>query len=386
MLARIVFAFVVVRSFASTAECGQDGLCDDTSLVQVKHSITHRGNPPSNIPKVTCRDPNNCKVYFVIDVQNGYDHDWLSETNNLPSEEFNCGWNNGLDLPDKFFEEINEELEKDDEWDFFVYTQDWLPGEITNRRGWKFKDYLTITAGNPGADINGRVKYSSFLNENGDKCREAFGCTDPKSKKRFLLHTKSIDDSMSSDLSREDLGPDGNPKPEGEGMSLPDKLTQLGLTKEKTTIVAAGLVTERCVKAAALTAKSLGYKKVMVDPWATQSSSLGVDTRVVPPADLEDETDGTIIYDSDRSATLKMMQLKGIGFWKSNKGEQSWHKTQLKFHMIGHSIAIQHEHDAKAKTNKDTTNDETDGSLKALASLGASAASKTASASEDDET
>lgn len=371
MLAKIVFASLVARSVASSAECGQDGLCDDTSLVQVKHSIAHGSNRTVATPPkpITCRDPNNCKVYFVIDVQNGYDHEWLKETGNLPQAEFNCGWNQGLNLPDKFFEEVNEELEKEDEWDLFVYTQDWLPGDVINaRRGWKFSDYLTITAGNPGADINSKIKYSSFLNKNGVACRGETGCTDPDSKKKFLLHTKSIDDSMSDDLSREDLAEDGQPKPEGEGLSLPGKLTQLGLTKDKTTIVAAGLVTERCVMSAAMTAKRLGYKHVYADPFGTQSSSLGAGMPV-PPSDLTNEVDGKEIFDNDRTAALRKMYDAGIGFWKSNMGEQKWSNVMMKFHMVQHGIAIQHAAKKKAKAGPPNNENEEDSVAAALANL-----------------
>jgi len=261
------------------------------------------------------------KVLMVIDVQDGYDGDFVSSlpadapgslgyiqskhdirqsvelASQAPIEQFAAGqkrikldkvWNRGLDgasfgrVTDRVVKEI-----KVGGYDFICFTYDYLEKSTGDEKGvfpldktpWSdpkkpvalvaYGKYLTINAGGCGTDVSGRIR------------RELPEVTNARGADNTVLGTpclyirKQVDDGFNerretSERTRgeswlDDIDLDDNGLPQPKAQSLVEKLTARGLGPDEATLHFVGVVTNRCVASTLLHGVSLGYEAVLLE-------------------------------------------------------------------------------------------------------------------------
>mmetsp|Transcript_16760 Transcript_16760/g.29371 ORF Transcript_16760/g.29371 Transcript_16760/m.29371 type:complete len:359 (-) Transcript_16760:77-1153(-) len=261
------------------------------------------------------------KVLCIIDVQDGYDADFLAS---LPDDilgglayiqdqhsvrasfelqsgrkikDFKPGekqirydkvWNRGLNgsffgkVADRCIQEI-----KHGSYDLVVFTYDYLEKQTGEEKGvfalddtpWtdpckpvariSYGKYLTINAGGVGTDISQRIRKAL------PEVTNARGPEGLASGKKTLYFRKQVDDAFNDDretsdrtmgeawLDEVDVDDHGWPKPQAE--TLLEKLTSRGFGPDEAVLSFCGVVTNRCVASSLLHAVDHGYNVQLLE-------------------------------------------------------------------------------------------------------------------------
>lgn len=261
------------------------------------------------------------KVLCVIDVQDGYDHDFLASLpDDIPGgiayvqaqhpvrtsyelvsgkkiKDFATGernltydktWNRGLNGEDfcRVAERCVQEL-RSSKYDLVVFTYDFLEKRLGEERGvfalddtaWSdpckpvahvsYDKYLTINSGGVGTDISRRIR--SELPE----VTNARGAEGKVCGMNALYFRKQVDDAFDDDTETsdrtmgkswlDDVDVDDNGLPQPGAETLLTKLTKRGFGPNEAVLSFCGVVTNRCVASSLLHAVHNGYSVQLLE-------------------------------------------------------------------------------------------------------------------------
>lgn len=194
-------------------------------------------------------------------------------------------WNRGIssDAIDKVVLGVDKLIEKEN-WDLIVYTYDYLdPDNLgvfpLDGKAWSdeekeitfvpYGEFLSITVGNPGAEINRKLAFHPRCLEHGSGKFTVNG-------KQVLCFRKRVDDAFDSARDESlhtlnvDLDDQGHVNKEGK--TLLEQLAGLGYPPDETELTFTGVVTNRCVQSSLNHACKEGYS-IVFDGSGTAAAS-----------------------------------------------------------------------------------------------------------------
>jgi len=266
------------------------------------------------------RFPGKKKVLLVIDVQNGYDADFIStlsgkgglaylqqehEINGfdktsyftratrdrnvekqlqqtllsgLPGTStgkfrtnYNKGWNLGMNLA-TVAARINAELTK--AWDLVVFTTDYLDPDAIgvfvkgdNVGLVPYGEFLALTAGNTGTEVSSKIQINGAApncQRNYDSARIATTASS------VFCFRKTEDDAFDSDPTHIDVTSAG--KVRRDAQTLAAYLKKFGFGPDQAELFFSGIVTDRCVAKSLISACKGGYKTTLIEKAAMATS------------------------------------------------------------------------------------------------------------------